>query len=51
MDGGAFIFLKDHLFGSPSAAAFVVTGRSTNGRVERKDKNGRTLDELKRQAG
>lgn len=51
MDGGAFIFLKDHLFGSPSAAAFVVTGRSTNGWVEWKDKNGRTLDELKRQAG
>ncbi len=51
MDGGAFIFLKDHLFGSPSAAAFVVTGRSANGWVEWKDKNGRTLDELKRQAG
>ncbi len=45
----AYVFVKDHLFGSPSTAAGVVNGRATNGWIEWKDKQGRTLDELKRQ--
>ena len=48
-DGATFVFLKDHLFSSPSTAASVVNGRSSNGWIEWKDKSGRTLDELKRQ--
>jgi len=48
--GEKAIFEKDHLFGSPSMAALAVTGRSANGWVEWKNKDGKTLDELKRQS-
>jgi hypothetical protein len=40
---GHFIFAKDYLFSSPSAAAGVVLGRSANGWVEWKDRMGRSL--------
>lgn len=43
------IFCEDYIFNSPSTAGGVVLGRSTNGWVQWKDKNGKTLDELKRQ--
>lgn len=46
---GHYLFEKDHLFTSPSAAAFVVIGRSSNGWLEWKTKDGRTLDVVKRQ--
>lgn len=42
-------FTKKVLFKSPSAAAATVLGRRANGWKEWKDKNGKTLDELKRQ--
>ena len=42
-DGDKLIFPKDHLFGSPSMAAIAVTGRSANGWVEWKSKDGKSL--------
>lgn len=47
--GDEFVFEKDYVFNTPSTAAAVVLGVSANGWVEWKDKNGKTLDELKRQ--
>ena len=47
--GGAMVFSRDYLFASPSAASDVLTGRNSNGWVEWKAANGKTLDELKRQ--
>lgn len=43
------LFLKDHLFKSPSGAAAALVGRNVNGWTVWKDNDGRTLDELKRQ--
>jgi hypothetical protein len=40
---GKFVFTKDFLFSSPSTAAAVVMGRNANGRIEWKDKKGKTL--------
>jgi Domain of unknown function (DUF4357) len=51
VEGSSLIFTRDYLFKSPSRAALAVLGRSSNGWVEWKDKDGRTLDELKRQNG
>ena len=42
----AFRFTQDFTFGSPSAASGVVLGRSSNGRENWKDANGRMLKEL-----
>lgn len=42
------IFLADHIFSSPSAAAAAVLGRRANGWTEWKNNEGKTLDELKR---
>ena len=39
------VFSKDFLFSSPSTAAAVVMGRNANGRIEWKDKKGKTLKE------
>jgi hypothetical protein len=50
IEGGSFVFQKDHLFKSPSGAAAALTGRHTNGWVEWKTNDGRTLDAVKRQA-
>lgn len=47
---GLYVFTRDHLFPSPSQAAMALMGRSANGWVEWKAANGKTLDELKRQA-
>jgi hypothetical protein len=44
-DGQFFKFDADYDFDSPSAAAAVILGRSANGRVEWKMKDGRTLSE------
>lgn len=41
-------FQEDYLFKSPSAAAAQVLARSANGWTEWKNKNGKTLDEVKR---
>ncbi|MEH6536657.1 MAG: DUF4357 domain-containing protein [Psychroserpens sp.] len=43
-----YVFQQDYIFNSPSAAAATVLGRSTNGWTKWKDKDGKTLDELKR---
>jgi hypothetical protein len=51
VEGAKVIFERDHLFGSPSMAAISVLGRSANGWVTWKNKDGRTLDELKRRSG
>jgi hypothetical protein len=48
-DGDQLVFNENHPFNSPSAAAGVVLGRSSNGWREWRDVDGRTLDELERQ--
>ena len=45
---GLLIFQSDYIFSSPSAAAVVVLARRANGWIEWKNKEGKTLDELKR---
>ena len=45
----ALVFNKDHIFSSPSASAAVVLARRANGWIEWKYKNGKTLDQVKRQ--
>ena len=42
------IFAQDYVFNTPSAAAAIVLGRTSNGWVDWKDDNGRTLHEVKR---
>lgn len=49
VDGEKVIFEKDHLFNSPSAAAVALLGRTANGWLEWRNKEKRTLNELKRQ--
>lgn len=46
-----YIFQKDHLFSSPSAAATSLMGRPANGWRAWRDETGRTLDEVVRQQG
>jgi hypothetical protein len=48
VDGDKIIFEKDHPFGSPSWAAIALMGRSANGWLEWKNRDGKTLDTLKR---
>jgi hypothetical protein len=48
--GTNLVFSRTYLFASPSAASDVLMGRNSNGWVEWKAANGKTLDELKRQA-
>jgi len=45
-DGDALVFTEDYTFGSPSTAGGVVLGRATNGRLDWRDAQGRTLKEL-----
>jgi hypothetical protein len=40
------VFLKDHLFTSPSAAGGVVIGGSNNGRTSWRDAQGRSINDL-----
>ena len=47
-DGNYFIFLSDYVFDSPSAAAASIFGIQANGWTEWKNRDGKTLDELKR---
>lgn len=44
------VFQKDYVFASPSGAAAIVLGRNANGWIEWKYKDGRTLDQVKRQS-
>lgn len=49
VDGDVLVFTRDHLFRTPSGAAIALLGRTVNGWVEWKSKDGHTLDALKRQ--
>ena len=40
---GDFLFTRDYLFSSPSTAASIVRGASSNGRTQWKNQNGQTL--------
>jgi hypothetical protein len=42
------VFQEDYIFNSPSAAAVTIKGRASNGWTAWKNKEGKTLDELKR---
>jgi len=46
---GYWVFSEDYIFGSPSTAACMIMARNANGWKEWKYKNGKTLDEVKRQ--
>jgi hypothetical protein len=48
VDGERVILDKDHLFGSPSMAALALMGRSSNGWLDWKNNEGKTLHALKR---
>lgn len=50
VEGDTVVFEKDHLFRSPSMAALSLMGRTTNGWIDWKNKDGQTLDAVKRQA-
>lgn len=45
-EGAALRFTQDYVFSSPSTASDIVLGSSTNGRVQWKDAQGRTLKAL-----
>jgi len=47
-EGNILNFARNVEVGSPSAAAAVVLGRRANGWTEWKDKEGKTIDEIKR---
>ena len=49
-EDGFYVFTQDYLFRTPSGASGVIVGRSSNGWREWKDKNGKTLGEVKRPA-
>lgn len=48
-EGDFYVFQRDVLFKSPSGAAAIVRGASSNGWAEWRSKEGKSLDELKRQ--
>ena len=48
--GDTYRLVQDYTFSSPSTAGGVMLGRSTNGRVEWKDKSGRSLKEIQETA-
>ena len=45
-EGGHLRLTEDYVFASPSTAAMIMLGRTSNGRVEWKTADGRTLKEL-----
>ncbi|WP_298997495.1 GIY-YIG nuclease family protein [uncultured Tenacibaculum sp.] len=47
-ENDVYVLQTDYIFNSPSASAAAVLGRTANGWTSWKDKNGKTLDELKR---
>lgn len=50
IEGDTVVFERDHLFRSPSMAALSLMGRTCNGWVDWKSKDGQTLDAVKRQS-
>jgi hypothetical protein len=49
-EDGMLRFTRDHLFRSVSGAAAVVLGRSADGWIEWENKDGKSLDDIKRTA-
>ncbi len=49
-DGDTVVFTKDHLFTSPSTAGLALVGRTVNGWLDWKTKDGKSLDAMKRQS-
>jgi len=47
-DGKNYVFTEDFLFNSPSAASVVVLARTSNGWMDWKTKDGKTLNAVKR---
>lgn len=45
-DENLYIFIKDYVFNSPSAASDIILGNSTSGWKKWKTKNGKTLEEI-----
>lgn len=48
--GQQLVFTQDYVFNSPSAAAAIVVGNNMNGWISWKNKDGKTLDAVVRQA-
>lgn len=46
IDQHELVFLKDYLFGSPSAAGCMLIGRSTNGRTGWRNARGQSINDL-----
>lgn len=44
-DGSSYVFLKDYVFNSPSAASDIILGNSTSGWKKWKTSSGKTLEE------
>ena len=51
LDGDRTVFVRDHLFGSPSMAAMALLGRTANGWEMWKAEDGRTLGQVERWDG
>lgn len=49
LENGRLMFVKNHLFSSPSAAAAIIVGYSINGRNTWKNKQGKTLKEIEKE--
>lgn len=49
-EGQHFVFSQDQVFTSPSTAAGVILGRTANGRIEWKNKEGKTLKQMQASA-
>ncbi|MBL8940110.1 MAG: GIY-YIG nuclease family protein [Archangium sp.] len=47
-EGDEVVFTRDHLFTTPSMAAMALLGRTSNGWMEWKNKDGETLHDIKR---
>lgn len=45
-EDGALVFAKDHVFGTPSSASMLLLGRTSNGWIDWKAADGKTLKEL-----
>jgi hypothetical protein len=51
LDGDRTVFVRDHLFGSPSMAAMALLGRTANGWEMWKAEDGKTLGQVERGDG
>jgi predicted GIY-YIG superfamily endonuclease len=50
MDAKGLVFLKDHLFPSPSAAGCILAGGADNGRINWKNADGLSINDLEQRA-